>query len=84
MHVVQNIAARVTLGKHKYDSATSCLFQLHWLPIKFRIDYKIISMVHKGLHRQAPPYLTRLLQYSEQGRKGLRSEKDTTRLLLDY
>ena len=39
-------------------------------------------MVHKGLHGQTPPYLTRLLQYSEPGRKGLRSEKDTTRLLV--
>ena len=84
MQAVQNIAAKVTLGKHKYDSTTSCLFQLHWLPIKFRIDYKIISMVHKGLHGQALPYLTRLLQYSEQGRKGLRSEKDTTRLLVPH
>ena len=82
MQAVQNMAAKVTLGKHKYDRATSCLFQLHWLPIKFRIDYKIISMVHKSLHGQAPPYLTRLFQYSEQGRKGLRSEKDTTRLLV--
>ena len=82
MQAVQNIAAKVTLGKHKYDSTTICLFQLHWLPIKFRIDYKIINMVHKGLHGQALPYLTRLLQYNELGRKGLRSKNDTTRLLV--
>ena len=25
MQLVQNIAARITLGKRKYDSATSCL-----------------------------------------------------------
>ena len=30
---VQNIAAKVILGKRKYDSASECLKQLHWLPI---------------------------------------------------
>ena len=45
MQAVQNMAAKITLGRGKYDSATSCLVQLHWLPIKFRIDYKIISIV---------------------------------------
>ena len=31
---IQNIAARIVLNKGKYDSATSCLEQLHWLPIR--------------------------------------------------
>ena len=71
MQVVQNMAAKITLGRGKYDSATSCLVQLHWLPIKFRIDYKIISIVHKCLHGEAPPYLTRMIEYTKPTRPGL-------------
>ena len=76
------MAAKITLGKKKYDSATSCLVQLYWLPIKYRIDYKIISMVHKCLHGEAPPYLARIIEHSKLGREGLCLEMDTTRLLV--
>ena len=82
MQAVQNMAAKITLGKGKYDSATSCLVQLHWLPIKFRIDYKIISIVHKCLHGEAPPYLARMIEYTKSARPGLQSEEDDTRLLV--
>ena len=82
LQLVQNIAARITLGKRKYDSATSCLQKLHWLPIHHRIEFKIISLVHKCLHNNAPPYLQRLIQHTRPTRKGLRSEEDTTRLLV--
>ena len=82
MQLVQNIAARITLGRRKYDSATSCLQKLHWLPIQQRIEFKIISLVHKCINGTAPPYLQRLIQYTKPTRKGLRSEEDTTRLLV--
>ena len=82
MQAVQNMAAKITLGKRKYDSATSCLVQLHWLPIKFRIDYKIVSLVHKCLHGEAPPYLARMIEYTKPTRPGLHSEEDNTRLLV--
>ena len=82
MQAVQNMAAKITLGKGKYDSATSCLVQLHWLPVKFRIDYKIISIVHKCLHDEAPPYPTGMIEYIKPTRQGLHSGKDNTRLLV--
>ena len=82
MQLVQNIAARITLGKRKYDSATSCLQKLHWLPIQHRIEFKIISLVHKCLHNNAPPYLQRLIEHTRPTRKGLQSEEDITRLLV--
>ena len=82
MQLVQNIAAKITLEKRKYDSATSCLQKLHWLPIQHRIEFKIISLVHKCLHDNAPPYLQRLIQHTRPTRTGLRSEGDTTRLLV--
>ena len=84
MQLVQNIVARITLGRRKYDSTTRCLQKLHWLPIQQRIEFKIISLVHKCIHGNAPPYLQRLIQYTKPTRKGLRSEEDTTRLLVPW
>ena len=84
IQLVQNIAARITLGRRKYDSTTRCLQKLHWLPIQQRIEFKIISLVHKCIHGNAPPYLQRLIQYTKPTRKGLRSEEDTTRLLVPW
>ena len=71
MQLVQNIAARITLEMGKCESATRCLEKLHWLPIQHRVDFKIISLVHKCLHGQAPPYLQRLIQYCNPTRRGL-------------
>ena len=44
---VQNIAAKLVLGYNEYDSSTMALKTLHWLPVKKRIDFKILSLVHK-------------------------------------
>ena len=77
---IQNIAARIVLNKGKYDSATSCLEQLHWLPIRYRIEYKITTLVHRSLHQATPPYLSRLVNYHIQRRRGLHSEEDTSKL----
>ena len=57
MQLVQNIAAKLVLGKSKSDSSSQCLHELHWLPIKQRIQYKILCLVHKCLDCKAPKYL---------------------------
>ena len=74
MQLVQNIAARITLGKRKYDSATRCLQRLHWLPIQQRIEFKIISLVHKCIHGNAPPYSAKInpIQQPNQKRPQIR------------
>jgi len=33
------------------------LRQLHWLPVRQRVDFKVIGMVFKSLTGQAPDYL---------------------------
>jgi len=37
--------------------------QLHWLPIEWRIRFKLATSTYKTLHTGHPPYLTDLLQY---------------------
>ncbi len=42
LQIVQNAAAKVLTRSRKYDNITPILQSLHWLPIKFRISYKIV------------------------------------------
>ena len=68
---VQNIAAKIVLGKGRYNSSTRCLAELHWLPFQQRIEFKIITLVHKPLHGLAPQYLVDLLTRKVPRREGL-------------
>ena len=72
---IQNAAARLVSGKRKYDHITPVLRDLHWLPIRQRIEYKLSSFVHKSLHCQAPMYLSDacIRVSSIEGRQNLRS-----------
>ncbi len=58
---MQNAAARVLTRSRKYDHITPILQSLHWLPIKFRISYKIVLLAYKTLNGLAPVYQTNLL-----------------------
>ena len=47
----------VTLTK-KFDHITPVLIQLHWLPVHFRILFKIFNLlVYKALNGMAPLYI---------------------------
>ncbi|KAI5620375.1 hypothetical protein C0J50_19842, partial [Silurus asotus] len=61
LQLVQNAAARVLTRSRKYDHITPVLINLHWLPIKSRIDYKILLLTYKALNGLAPQYLSELL-----------------------
>ena len=52
LQLVQNSCAKLVLGKTRYDSSTACLKQLHWLPVKFLIKFKILCLMHRvDLHK---------------------------------
>ncbi len=61
LQIVQNAAARVLTRSRKYDHITPILQSLHWLPIKFRISYKILLLTYKALNDLAPANLTNIL-----------------------
>ena len=54
LQVVQNSAARLVFNKRKFDHSSGLLFQLHWLPVKDRIVYKIDLLIHKALYQISP------------------------------
>ena len=57
LQAVQNAAARVVTGARKFDHITPVLRDLHWLPVRQRIRYKMAMTVYKCLHGSAPTYL---------------------------
>ncbi|KAF7704817.1 hypothetical protein HF521_021889, partial [Silurus meridionalis] len=61
LQLVHNAAARVLTRSRKYDHITPILSSLHWLPVKFRIDYKLLLLTYKTLNGVAPMYLSSLL-----------------------
>ena len=71
---VQNAAAKLILRKERRDSATACLKELHWLPIRLRINHKILTIIFKCLKGLAPKYLQNLINKKTPSRTGLRSE----------
>ena len=54
---VQNSAARIIYRRKKFDHVTPLLKQLHWLPIRQRIHYKLFLLRFKAQHDLAPSYL---------------------------
>ena len=72
---IQHSAARLICGLSKYDHITSTLIDLHWLPISFRIDFKIAATPFKAIHGLAPGYISDQLVYLSPGRT-LRSARN--------
>ena len=61
LQLVQNAAARLLTGKRRYDHITPVLASLHWLPVVFRIKFKILLFTFKSLHGLAPKYMSELV-----------------------
>ena len=62
---IQNAAARVITLKSKYDSITPSMKDLHWLKVRQRVKYKILTITFKVLHECQLVYLRNLLQWSQ-------------------
>ena len=72
---LQNNAARLILRKSKRDHVTPMLADLHWLPVKYRIMYKLAVFGYRYFENTLPSYLRELLQQSIPSRP-LRSSND--------
>ena len=73
---VQNVAARIVVRASRYDHITCILETLHWLPVRYCIEYKVVLMTFKALHLLAPSYIADLLQFYQPCRT-LRSSSDS-------
>ena len=55
---VQNAAARLITGTGTREHITPALRSLHWLPVKFRITFKLCVLMHLMHIGRAPAYLS--------------------------
>ena len=74
---IQNQSAKLILNKRKYDSSKDCLKFLHWLPVKQRIEFKVLCLVFKSLNKQAPSYFSENFKIC-QSNYAIRSLKNNT------
>ena len=68
LQAVQNAAARVVTLTPKHVHITPILINLHWLPVEFRITFKVLLLVYKALHGLAPSYISDLLNFKTYSR----------------
>ena len=71
---ILNASARLVCRLPKYCHISPVLKDLHWLPIKYRVIFKIILLVFKVLHGIAPLYLNDLINVKPEGRYHLRND----------
>ena len=58
---VQNCLARVVTKAPRFSRSVPILKRLHWLPVKFRIHFKIGAITFQTLKENQPAYLADLL-----------------------
>ena len=83
LQFVQNCAAKLVLGRQKFDSSREALAELHWLPI--RVHVLILRFLHWfiGAYQVMPlEYLKKLLTILKLNCEGLRSTATVRKLLI--
>ena len=80
---VQNTCARLIFrAEQKFCHVTPLIYELHWLPIKYRINFKKLLITFKILNFLAPTYLSSLNSRRLPSKYNLRNF--TNNLLLSY
>ncbi len=63
LQLVQNSATRFLTNTRKRENITPVLVGVHWLPVEYRIQFKILLFVYKSLTGLAPNNLSDLLSH---------------------
>ena len=80
---IQNNAVRFIYGLYgskRRTSITPLLKKLHFLPVKYRTQFKVSMLVFKCVNNLAPEYLTALISLREVNRRSSRLDDDYYRL----
>ena len=57
----QNNAVHIVTNTGKYDHITPILQKLHWLPVRQRIYFKILSINYQAINDMVTEYLCELV-----------------------
>lgn len=66
LHLLQNSATHVLTRTRGWVHITPVLKSVYWVPVHFRIDFKVLILVFKCLNSLGPSYLSDLLSISYQ------------------
>lgn len=80
LQLVQNNAARLLSQSSRHQHITPTLIQLQWLPIKYRVSFKVLTLIHCALHNNNAPDYIRTLFMVHRPARALRSSQDEWRL----
>ena len=58
---IQNSVARIVTRTSRSSHITPILKSLHWLPVQYRINFKLCCIAHRALSLKEPHYLNSLL-----------------------
>ena len=73
---VQNACTRLIFREQKFCHITPFIYELHWLPIKYTIEFKILLITFKILIFLAPTYLSSLISLRLPSKYNLRNSSD--------
>lgn len=68
LQLIQNAAARLLTRSNKWCHITPILVDLHWLPVFFRVRFKVLVLTYRALNGQAPEYIADLVSRYVPGR----------------
>ncbi|XP_061489769.1 uncharacterized protein LOC133387924 [Rhineura floridana] len=63
--LVQNASARLLKNSRRWDHITPVLKDLHWLPVVYRAQFKVLVLTFKALYGVGPVYLKERLQHHQ-------------------
>jgi len=73
LQCVQNATARLIFKLRPRDHVTDSLIQLHWLPIRWRVQYKLVMLMYGIVVGMCPEYLRTIVEPAMSSHPGLRS-----------
>ena len=78
LQIVQNTSAHIITRTPRRHHITPVRKELHWIPVRHRIQFKISTFTFKDLHGQAPDYIESLLDIYKPNRELKSGSNGTT------
>ena len=84
LQAVQNTLCRIVSRTNRYSSITAPMMSLHWLPIRYRVQFKVNLLTYKVRNSHNPAYLDSYIKPYKSARNTRRSNPSTNMLSLQY
>ena len=73
---IQNSAAPLVCSTPRFNHIRPVLFPLHWLPVAYPSEFKILVLTFKAIYQLAPSYICNLVRFKEKCKYQLRSSEE--------